>query len=728
MTPADSHKQASAPNLCDSVDPFIGSAAYDLPEATGIAGRWWTPKPPIGNTHPGATLPFGMVSACAYSGGYVTGYGKYDLSLDGNTPPVLHPDHRAYGIAHFQQSGTGRIRVYYNYLLTTPLTGSSLESRHDPQTLIEEKASPGVYSGLFEQSGVHFKVTTTARSVRHQYRFPDGAKPHVAIDASAGGLLIDGMQSYPQGGSLRIDAPDRVSGTIHMEGVPIHFSCQCPGARASLWQDDQLLEGESEYQLGLDKQKFQPAFGFVFSAVEEGCPLMELTFSFSLQDPKRTENLCEELRERSTESIVADAQQQWQDTLGKIEISGGTESQRQTFYTALYHSCIKPADFKNENPFRHQPGPFFFDLSTLWDLYKTQLPLMMTLWPERGSDFSQFLTEVATREGGFPVSYLMDSSPDRFTKQATGLCHMILEDARLRNIDADWNLILKLLWKTSRSGKGRQSKFGDYARNEVVSPLSHTLDISYAHFCLARMARGLGDQVIHDSAAQLSLHWKNALDPESGLLKEDSTYYEGENWNYSFRFIHDMEGRIKLAGGVERYTELLDLFFGFRYPSPGQRVFHFEGLNNEPDMEAPYSYLYVGKHDRMAEIVQAVMRSKFGTGRGGLPGNDDSGGLSSWFVWSACGIFPVTGQPVMLIGSPLFEKATLHLPGGDFTIESPGASAEKPFISTATLNGKPLERAWLNISEFQSGGHLVLHRTSTPSGFGQHHLPPSFTP
>lgn len=704
------------------VDPFLGTAETDLPKPEGIAAKWWRPKPPVGNTHPGATLPFGMVSACAYSGAYVTGYGRYNLSLDGGPPPVLFPRHEALGIAHFQQSGTGRIRMYYNYLLTTPIGQQGLASRTTRQPLTEEVAWPGYHAGKFETTGTRFEVTATPRGVIHRYHFPDGTPPHLAIDVSAGGLLVDDMTTYPQGAEINILDDDTVTGHVVMEGIPIHFHARCPGAKPYLWENDEPIT-ETTYPLTLEKQKHRPTFGFAFKTESTTSPTIELTLGFSIRSAERATDALSHL---PFPAATRQAAKTWEQTLSAITIEGGTPTQRQVFTTALYHAAIKPADFHDENPFTRADGPFFLDLSTLWDLYKTQLPLMMSLWPDRGAAFVEFLCEIATREGAFPISYLMDNVPDRFTKQATGLCHAILEDARIRGIPGDWDRALALLWKTSQSRKGRKSRFEEYAETHIATPLSHTLDIAYAHFCMARMARGVGDQAIHDRAAAHAVHWKNAFDPATGLLREDSTYYEGENWNYSFRFLHDMQARIELAGGANRFTALLDKFFGFSEPAHGERLFRFEGLNNEPDMEAPYAYLYAGRHDRTARVVRRVMDCQFTTGPGGLPGNDDSGGLSSWFVWTACGLFPVTGQPVMLIGSPLFPKATLHLPAGDFTIIAENNGPENVHIHAATLNGNPLRRAWLHLHEFQNGGTLHLTMSNTPTDFGSSERPPSF--
>lgn len=704
------------------VDPFLGTAESDLPPPVGIAATWWRAKPPVGNTHPGASLPFGMVSACAYSGAYVTGYGRYGLSLSGASPPVAFENHEALGIAHFQQSGTGRIRMYYNYLLTTPLGEDGLAGRAVRRPLLDEKAWPGYYAGRFGETKVDFEVTVVPRGVRHRYRFPEGTAPSVAVELSSGGLLIDDMGTYPQWAVCRIAEDGSVVGEVVMEGIPIHFHCRCPGGEAFLWEDEESVP-ETSYELSLDKQKFRPTFGFGFRAAE-GSEL-ELVFGFSLREESRALEVVEMAAD--FEASARQAAESWESVLSRIEVEGGTEAQREVFATAMYHSFLKPADFTGENPFTRKDGPFFLDLSTLWDLYKTQLPLVMSLWPEWGAAFVGFLCEVEEREGVFPVSYLMDNVPDRFTKQATGLCHAILEDARLRGVEADWDRVLSLLWRTAQSGKGRKSRFGAYAREFKVDPLSHTLDIAYAHFCMARMARSVGHQLIHDRAASLATHWVNAFDPKTGLLREDSTYYEGENWNYSFRFLHDMRARIDLAGGDRGFVGLLDKFFGFAEPAHGQRVFRFEGLNNEPDMESPYAYLYAGRHDRTAHVVRRVMECQFTTGPGGLPGNDDSGGLSSWFVWSATGLFPVCGQPVILIGSPLFDRAVFHLPGGDFTVVAEGNGPECFQVASARLNGKPLDRCWLKLEEFAGGGELVLEMAETAAGWAADGRPPGFT-
>jgi putative alpha-1,2-mannosidase len=199
-------------------------------------------------------------------------------------------------------------------------------------------------------------------------------------------------------------------------------------------------------------------------------------------------------------------------------------------------------------------------------------------------------------------------------------------------------------------------------------------------------------------------------------------------------------GRIALFESKQAFVEALDRFFGFGQ-SPCEQVVHrpyngamergfalgrWEGMNNEPDMEVPYIYIYAGRHDRTAEIVRTAMRTQFHTGRGGLPGNDDSGGTSAWFVWSAIGLFPAAGQDIILIGSPLFEQITLRLGRALFRIEAQNNSDDAIYVQSATLNGQPLTRAYLRYAEIAGGGTLVLEMGDSPSDWAREDRPPSY--
>jgi putative alpha-1,2-mannosidase len=338
----------------------------------------------------------------------------------------------------------------------------------------------------------------------------------------------------------------------------------------------------------------------------------------------------------------------------------------------------------------------------------------------------------------------MAKGADRFFRQASALVHTVLADvAALASASAeisriDWDYALLHMYADLRRTYGE-----DYLESGVAHPVSHTLDLAYGYHCTARIARRLGDDELAGRLDALAGGWRRAYDPATGLLI-DSTYYEGGAWNYSFRLLHDMAGRIELAGGDEAFVEQLDRFFGFGAEpvkqlgeapfgdaiAAGYALARFEGLNNEPDMEAPYAYHYAGRPDRTAAVVNAIVHQQFSTGRGGLPGNDDSGGLSSWYVWASLGLFPVAGQSVFLVSAPAFEHARLAVAGGELVIETggfagPGRDRPVQYVQGATFRGRPLLRSWLSGKEVHGGGVLRIELADRPSPWGRAHRPPS---
>jgi predicted alpha-1,2-mannosidase len=276
----------------------------------------------------------------------------------------------------------------------------------------------------------------------------------------------------------------------------------------------------------------------------------------------------------------------------------------------------------------------------------------------------------------------------------------------------------------------------DYERSAT-----RTVEYAYNDFCIALVAEALGLSEDREKYLERSKNWANLWDDETRSIRPkytdgtpledfdpthnypddeygvfDAPFYEGNGYQYSTYVPHDVRGLINRLGGDEALVEWLDEFFD-------------EGVhtqNNEPDILAPYLYIHAGRPDRSAERVRDLLEGQYSTGRAGLPGNDDSGTMSSWYVWSALGLYPNAGQPYYYIGSPIFTSASIDLGGGQtFTVEAPGTSETNMYVQSASLDEKALERAWLRHEEIARGGKLVLTMGDSPSSWGQNDRPPS---
>lgn len=721
--------------MFDHVDPFIGTAATDLPAPQGLAATWWSPKPQIGNTHPGAVYPFGMVSACPYSGAYPTGYGLYELNTEG-VPPRMYEELIASGFTHFHQSGTGAIRKYYNYFRVTPML-EPLDALGSTWQLLDEVAEPGYYAATLS-SGIRCEVTVGPRSAVHRYTFPEHHDARIVIDLSLGGLQIPYGGTVPLRALLETIEPRAAQAEVVLEGAPlaVRMECDSPGFHQLLWYDRRLVPGGTR----LDFDRIRPTtlrpFGLMWRGPTRAGQVVELRLGFSLRGVEQAgENLRTDCGDGQHRFAVrrSDTAAAWRQHLDTVAVDTTSDSRRTIFSTALYHSLIKPCFAAGESPFWPLDGPFVFDLCTMWDIYRTQLPLITALFPERAVELANALLSICEEEGNLPIGYRMAKGADRFSRQGSALAHTFLADlCQLGMPGIDWEWALCHLDADLRRSYGEE-----YLLHGVAHPVTHTLDLSVGYQCTATVARRLGDHRLGEQLETLATRWVNAYDPATGLLI-DSTFYEGGRWNYSFRLLPDMSARIRLAGGDERFVSLLDTFFGYGADpvkplgerpgleelAAGAALNRFEGLNNEPDLEAPWAYHYAGRPDRTAEVVHSAVNNQFGLDRGGLPGNDDSGGLSSWYVWASLGLFPVAGQSRYLLNAPSFSEARLAIGEHELEIETIGFVEPEPdgpvsYVRSASFNGQPLDRSWLSAQELHAGGRLVVTLGREPSGWGR---------
>lgn len=699
----------SAKSPCAEVDPFLG-----------VDGG--------GNVLPGPCHPFSLVRINPLvelphpTNGYETGR------------PIV-------GFVQTNVSGTGGGGRYGNFLVTPQL--GEIDVYDKSTTLSEETSQVGYYSALLDRWGIRAELTSTPRVGVQRFTFPAGGVPHILITASS---VIDLDRNYPYDArcvDARIEAgkdgtvsgyAQIIGGWGHMEPYKLYFcgSFDKPYAVSGVWDSRGLLE---EAQTARDS-----IAGAYFSFPNLDGDSITLKIGVSTSSLARARANLQEQEDKSFEQIRAASEAAWDDYLGRIRVEGGTPEQRKIFYTSLYRSFVMPTDITGENPGWTTSEPSYWDFYCLWDTFRCTFPLYSIIAPDKYVEMVRSLLDVYKNRGWLPDAWIVGG----FSKQQGGTnADNIIADAVVKGLEGfDRSLALEAMLHNAETPADESDTFEDllrigkhrdyiemgYVPSDKLCCSSYTLEFAYNDFCLYQVASALGKEGLADKYLKRSMNCYNLFDPATGFFWAKDRqgawvpgfiptyqgnpwwkgpyFYEGTPYHYSTYVLHDINGLISRHGGKKRFAAYLDEFFD------GGFFTH----ENEPDIHAPYLYNYVGQPWRTAEIVRDIMANQYRTERDGWPGNDDSGTLSSWYVFSSMGLYPITGQDFYLIGSPLFRRIDIALPGDKrFTILAKGVSAENKYIQRATLNGEPYDKSWIRHADIVQGGELVFAMGPSPS-------------
>ena len=672
-------------DYCAYADVFHGCGEMDLPKPEGIAATWFFIKAQSGNTSPAATLPFGKMNAGPFSGGYPAGYGDHLINCAGR-PRHFAAGKKLLGFSHLCHSGTGAVGYYYNYAVVSPHAGG-ISQRGRRFALENERGEPGYYTASLE--GVSCELTVDPLRALHRYGFPAGGGV-LSVDFTNVGLTENHGKSVPEQPEFRIvdHRTAGLSGIFH--GVKLYLAARCfSPCELRPWRDGERLGAD----FAVPGREALLAVAVSAASMDKAVSFLEEGMDF--------------------DQARADARRAWNDALSRIEIDA-PEDQKHIFYSNLYHTLVKPCDWGGDG-FLYEGGPFMTDFITLWDMYKTQLPLVFALYREPGRNIAETLLRTGETLGFLPNSLGLSGNYAHESKQARTLgAYALLTACHLGLVD-DPRRMLRVIEQDIFSPGKR-----DFTEEHRCASHTWTLDMADACAYAAWLAEELGEAEIAQRLLPLSKLWATAYSPATGLLSRDSSYYEGSLYNYSFRPCAYMDERIALCGGPEGFIRALDRFFGYgarpvKQPvTPagvvrGAHLGRFEGFNNEPDMETPYSYIFAGRHDRACEVVAAGRKYMFTAGRGGLPGNNDSGGLSSCHIWNTLGLFPVAGRDLFLIGTPGIQAARLALSSGkalEITVKNPGEG--NIYVRGVRFNRKDLPGFMLPAKEIMQGGTLAF--------------------
>lgn len=727
LTACENDKRPETP--AGYVNPFIGTDGH-------------------GHTYPGAMVPFGMVQLSPDT--------RKD-SWDGCSG-YHYSDNRIYGFSHTHLSGTGV--GDYGDIRLMPWSGNIdtllgiCEKRQLPYATFshdEEQAGAGYYEVEFEELGIEVELTVGQRSGFHVYEFEDEENKFVYLD------LYEGATSDKiLGLELNIVNENTLSGLKRTQG----------------WAQDQYVYFYAVFSEPFNEvivlENGKQIDGSTFSSTED----LKAILSFAGDEEKimakvgisavdtegARKNLESEIPAWDFDGLKQKAFDLWNEELGRIEVEGGSNEQKITFYTALYHAFLAPYIYSDvDGRYRghdmeiHTAKGFeMYTVFSLWDTFRALHPLFTITQQQRTNDLVNSMLDMYDKGGLLPVWELAANE----TWCMIGYHAVpVIADAYLKGIRGyDVDKAFEAMKKSSmhdREGLKYYRQYGYIPADLDGSSVSKTLEYAYDDWCIATMGKELGHEEDYAYYIQRAQYYKNIFDPNTGFMRGrmngmwvtpfdpvevNFMLTEANTWQYTFFVPQDVSGLMQLLGGPEKFSEKLDEMFNAGTEMSGRHQSDITGLigqyahGNEPSHHMAYLYNFCGEPWKTQELVREIMAGQYSEKPDGLCGNEDCGQMSAWYVLSAMGFYPVTpGTNYYVTGSPVFDKITISLENGNTcVIEAKNNSPENKYIQSATLNGNPLTQSYILHENIVDGGHFVFEMGPQPNklwGTGEGNIP-----
>lgn len=733
---AESKGEYVAP-LSQYVDPRIGSEG-------------------LGRVFIGPSCPYGMVKPSP------------DCTPSPNSGWLPMPE-RVDGFAQVHVSGTGGGPKYGNVLVTPFGDGMDRVNHYDYREY--ETIRLGYYDTQFKQNGIRTEITTANRASFYRFTYPEDSLKSLAVDAGffLGENPVPDAREAQQfvGSEIQVLSDHEVAGYTRIRGgwnngkaYTVYFYAETdrPFLQSLTWKGNRITEAQSQYD---SAEKTGALLRF---AKNDKVVQLKVGISF-LSMQKAKINAHSEIPHWSFEKVHQDLLGQWEQLLQKIEINPSTPlAKKRMFYTGLYHTMLMPVDRTGENPLWSDPEPYYDDFYAIWDTYRSSSPLITLIDPKREADIVRSLVNIYKRDGYMPDARSGNSNG---RTQGGSNAEIVIADAFVKGLKGiDYELALEAMLKDATvppggneeaEGRGGLIPYLElgYIPHGVDRAGNRTVEYSYCDYAIALVAKGLGKEDLYQRYLKQSENWKNLWrgdyehegakgfimprDKEGNWLDSipfgHSTrmqpkfkytpvtfegpwytpwwsmfFYEASSWEYSLSIPHDVPGLIEKCGGAADFEKRLDIFF-----DKG-----FFNVNNEPSFLTPCLYHWLGKPWRSSDRIREIIAKNYNDGPVGLPGNDDSGAMSSWLAFHMIGLYPNAGQDYYLIHTPLLTSTTFHLEGGkEFKVVAEGLSDKNCYIQGVTLNGKDYPYSVLRHKDIMVGGELVLKMGKKPGNWGK---------
>ncbi len=697
-----------------------------------------------GDTFPGAAYPMGMVQWSPDTVSNPPGGYSYDDSVI-----------KGLSLTHF--SGRG-CQVYQDFpfmpyvggVSDSPVSNGSLyysSFSHDG-----EVARPGYYQVHLDGPNVTAELSVTPRTGMGQFVYPKSTVSTMIVDA--GGSINGNTNS----GVSILPAENEVTGydesTVGCGSNPytLYFAAKFdrPFSGYGTW-DERVVKRGADAASGQHTGAY-----VVFDTTSSPVVRVQVGISF-VSVANAQLNLASEYAGFDLASVSRAADAAWNGRLNSIQVEGGTHNETVAFYTALYHAFFHPNVFSDVNGqyvgFDGQvhttsSGRTQYENIAGWDSYRTQIRLLSILAPSTVGDIAQSLVNDA-QQGGGSLPRWEQANADSHGMSGDDGDVIVAEAYAFGATNFDTSGALKAM--TSGQSQEREG-YADYLRLGYVpadvqrglSSASITLEYANDDFAIAQFANSLGDSTDYSAYLQRSGNWRNIFNAASGYVQprdangswapgfvptSQNGFQEGDSAQYSWMETFDLRGLFDQMGGNSAVVSRLDAFFSKLNDGP---VSQYAWMGNEPTVEVPWEYDFAQAPSHAQDVVRRIETQLFTNTPGGLPGNDDGGETSSWYVFAAIGLYPeITAVGGFVIGSPLFSSVTLGLSGGHtLQVNAPGASDSQPYVQSLTLDGNPTTSLWLPWSTVQKGASLDFTLGSSPSGWGTgpQDAPPSYSP
>ncbi len=760
-----------------SADPQTASASADsvevlLEQGHGLSlvapGTLENILPIIGtgghaHTYPGATTPLGLVQLSPdTSGRNHPMYKWYGWDHDGG---YHYPDDIIKGFSHTHTSGTGGPQL--GDVLVMPGVGDVQwvpgQPGHGFSSFFshqQEISRPGFYSVFLQTPGVKAELTASMHCGMHRYTFSRSGPAHIMVD------LTDGIGRPAYQTRLNVEDSRTCSGYrwIHAgaESRWVYFVMKFsrPFERIDLQADGTLLAPGAAFAKATG---VRAAAHYQVRAGQEMLIKVGIS-STSIEGARK--NLVAQMPGFDFDTVHQDATEAWSRALTPIDASISDRNHRQAFYTGMYHVMVAPNTFndvdgtyRGEDGENHRYSGFTkYTPLSIWDIFRCAFPLQLMMHPPMaGNMMNTFLADYRQLNAAILPIWEMWGNNDM---GMTGFHAVSMVMAAYTRGLRDWDAAAMYTAMKATSMNERIPYMGEFRKYGFVSTgagirsgeegmagrragkqaVSRTLDYAYDCWCVGAFAELLNKP---DDAAyyyKLAGNYRNVFDPKTGFMRgkyrdgrwrepfNPSTEYwydytESDAWQATFNVMHDIPGLIQLYGGDAPFIAKLDALFTasstcYNAPPDISGMVGQDAQGNEPSNHIPYLYPFAGAAWKTQYWVRQVALRTYNNKPDGIPGNDDFGQLSAWYVMTALGFYPVNpANGVYVIGSPMVDRAVIKNSSmnAPFTIITRNNSVNNCYIARVTLNGKTLERSWISHDEITRGGEMIFDMSAQPN-------------